>query len=66
MPLWYIVFSFGVKKEKLVKYLMFVFLMLVTTGCFQVHNDDCAYYTVPTTNNPNIVPNHSTFAPGLN
>jgi len=54
------------KKGKFVKYLMFVILMFALTGCFQVHNDDSVYYTVPTTNNPHIIPDHTTFIPSSN
>jgi len=45
---------------------MFVILMFALTGCFQVHNDDSVYYTVPTTNNPHIIPDHTTFIPSSN
>jgi hypothetical protein len=47
------------------KYKLFlgIFLLFNLTGCFQIHNDDRTYHTVPTTNNPNIIPNHATFKP---
>ena len=39
-----------------------IFLALLVSsvfliGCFQAQSDDCNYRTVPTTNNPNNLPN---------
>lgn len=33
-------------------------LSVIFTSCFQSHSDDCNYRTVPTTNNPNYIPNN--------
>ncbi|MGD2168932.1 MAG: hypothetical protein PVI40_01660 [Chlamydiota bacterium] len=45
--------------RKVLKLCFFINLTILP-GCFQVYNDDEDLRTVPTTNNPNIVPNHST------
>jgi len=44
----------------------FLFLALSLSGCFQTYSDDDDLRTVPTTNNPQIVPSHGTaLGPGM-
>ncbi len=39
--------------------------MLLLTSCFQIHADRDDICTIPTTNNPQVVPNHGpSFNPG--
>lgn len=50
--------------KNILKVLAIIPLVLLA-GCFQAYSDDPENIrTVPTTNNPNLVPNHSTFIPG--
>ena len=55
---WYI-YEITLRITVMKKYLKIAFLMAISCGftsCFQSHSDDCNYRTVPTTNNPNNIP----------
>jgi hypothetical protein len=45
--------------------LFFLLPVLLCTSCFQAYSEDDDLRTVPVTNNPNIVPNHSGGFPGM-
>lgn len=42
--------------KKKMPFFLSLSLLLVTSGCYQVHSDDRELRTVPVTNNPNLVP----------
>lgn len=41
------------------------FLLIVLTGCFQAYSEEDELRTIPVTNNPHVVPNHSSAIPGM-
>ena len=50
--------------RKCISICLFAAVSFGVTGCFQAYSDGEDFRTVPVTNNPNIVPNHSPI-PGM-